>query len=265
MSQESLKQIKQQLEEIDDLNHPIWDKLKEDPRKGSQILIQKRRKQLMRYQAQYEAYKGRLIYEEEILRHNPGAIIAGVDEVGRGPLAGPVVTAAVVLPDDTSSWVEVTDSKQLSHAKRIELATLIQAEAKAYAICRIEPIEIDQLNIYQAAKLAMERAVHSLSIPASHVLVDAMTLNLPINQLSLIKGDDKSLSIAAASILAKVYRDQIMMDYHQQYPEYSFDKHMGYPTKDHLLALDRYGVTPIHRLSYQPVQNHYKAGNYYQK
>lgn len=263
MTQVSLNQIKQQLQEIDDLNHPIWDILKEDPRKGAQALVQKRRKLLMRQQAQYEAYKSRLLYEAEILSHHPQALIAGVDEVGRGPLAGPVVTAAVILPEDTSSWLEVTDSKQLTHAKRLELARLIQAEAKAYAICRIEPNEIDQLNIYQASKLAMERAVQSLSVPATHVLVDAMTLDLPIKQLSLIKGDAKSLSIAAASILAKVYRDQIMMDYHQEYPEFAFDKHMGYPTKEHLMALKTYGVTPIHRLSYQPVQLHYQAGNIY--
>jgi ribonuclease HII len=180
--------------------------------------------------------------------------VAGVDEVGRGPLAGPVVTAAVIL-DPQNPIPGLADSKKLTEKRREFLVPLIQKHALAWAMGRAEPEEIDELNILQASLLAMKRAVEALSISPEHVLVDgihAPKLNCPLT--TIIKGDQSEPAIAAASILAKVARDQEMVALDNVYPGYGFAKHKGYPTKQHQQALLSLGVTDIHRRSFAPVQ-----------
>lgn len=180
--------------------------------------------------------------------------VAGVDEVGRGPLAGPVVTAAVIL-DPQNPIPGLADSKKLTEKRREFLVPLIQKHALAWAMGRAEPEEIDELNILQASLLAMKRAVEALSISPEHVLVDgihAPTLNCPVT--TIIKGDQSEPAIAAASILAKVARDQEMVALDNVYPGYGFAKHKGYPTKQHQQALLSLGVTDIHRRSFGPVR-----------
>jgi ribonuclease HII len=180
--------------------------------------------------------------------------VAGVDEVGRGPLAGPVVTAAVIL-DPQNPIPGLADSKKLTEKRREFLVPLIQKHALAWAIGRAEPEEIDELNILQASLLAMKRAVEALSISPEHVLVDgihAPKLNCRVT--TIIKGDQSEPAIAAASILAKVARDQEMVALDNVYPGYGFAKHKGYPTKQHQQALISLGVTDIHRRSFAPVQ-----------
>lgn len=177
--------------------------------------------------------------------------IAGVDEVGRGPLAGPVVTAAVILNGSISG---VTDSKKLSPKKRQDLALKIKAEALCYAYGRAEVWEIDELNIHHATLLAMKRAIEALPIKPDEVLVDGIFVpNLDIPSQAIVKGDSLVESIGAASILAKVLRDAEMDQNALLYPGYGFEKHKGYPTKSHLEALGTLGPSIIHRTSYAPV------------
>ncbi len=184
-----------------------------------------------------------------------GKLLAGVDEVGRGPLAGDVVTAAVIL--DPENPVEgLADSKKLSEKKREQLFIEIQKKALAWSISRCSVEEIDDINILQASLLAMHRAVVSLAIQPEFVVVDGNKLpkwNYPSQ--AIIKGDDKVPAIAAASILAKVTRDRELIALDQSYPGYGFAKHKGYPTKLHVAALQTLGITPVHRKSYAPVKN----------
>jgi ribonuclease HII len=180
--------------------------------------------------------------------------IAGVDEVGRGPLAGAVVTAAVIL-DPKRPIAGLNDSKKLSERARERLVPEIQDKAIAFAYGRAEVAEIDALNILQATLLAMRRAVEALAVAAEEAWVDgnqAPKLGIPVR--TFIKGDATVPAIAAASILAKVARDHEMLRLHQQYPDYGFDQHKGYGTRAHLDALQRFGPTPIHRRSFAPVQ-----------
>jgi ribonuclease HII len=180
-------------------------------------------------------------------------LIAGVDEVGRGPLAGPVVAAAVIFPPDFS-FAGVDDSKKLSPAMRERLYPRILESCTTYGVGIVSVDEIDLLNIYQAAMLAMRKALAQLSPAAQHVLVDGHRpipkLDLP--QTPLVKGDGLSFTIGAASIIAKVVRDRIMLDYHCQFPHYGFDSHKGYPTPAHIQALRQYGPCAIHRRSFHP-------------
>ena len=191
----------------------------------------------------------KLIYERELIEMG-AKYICGVDEVGRGPLAGPVVCAAVIMPlDDVIDGVD--DSKKLTAKKREQLSELIQKKAIAHAICRIEPQIIDEINILEATKLCMKNAVESLSVKPDFVLTDGnMTLDIPFEQKSIIKGDSLSYSIGAASIIAKVYRDAVMDEYDKIYPEYGFSKHKGYGTKTHIDAIKRAGICPVHRRSF---------------
>lgn len=192
-------------------------------------------------------------YEEE-LNDNGITLIAGVDEVGRGPLAGPVVVAAVILPE-CLRIKGINDSKQLSEKKRLELYEEIYEKALAIEVFFLGPEEIDNLNIYQATKLAMLNCINNLGIKPEHVLIDAMPLNeLEIPHTSIIHGDALSASIAAASIVAKVERDAYMVKMSKIYPGYGFENHKGYSTKEHIEALERLGVTPIHRKTFGPVQ-----------
>lgn len=183
-------------------------------------------------------------------------VIIGVDEAGRGPLAGPVTAAAILIPINFPEELakQINDSKLLSEKKREALAPLILAHAKA-SIVNISPKIIDDINIRQATLRAMCEAVKSLNVDYDFVLVDGRdTLPDIKDSLAIIKGDQKYLPIAAASIIAKTTRDNIMISLDNQYPEYGFSKHKGYPTKQHLEALRKYGITPAHRLSYKPVQ-----------
>ena len=185
--------------------------------------------------------------------------VAGIDEAGRGAWAGPVYAAAVILPSDPSVDIKlagVRDSKQVSPLKRIQLALLVKQHALAYAVAYADASEIDQFGILPANRLAMMRAVSALSIQPDHLLIDALFLpDLEQGQTALIKGDQRSLSIAAASILAKTERDAWMIAAHDNYPAYRFDLHKGYGTKTHQLGLNREGVCDLHRKTYKPIKD----------
>jgi ribonuclease HII len=183
----------------------------------------------------------------------PLGLVCGVDEAGRGPLAGPVVAAAVIL-DPERPIPGLNDSKKLSEKKRIALAALIRERAIAWAVAEASVAEIDQINILQASLLAMQRAVAALSVKAESALIDGNRCpQLEIPAEAIIQGDGKIASIAAASILAKTVRDAGMLVLHAEYPQYGFDRHMGYPTAAHFKALEAHGVSPVHRRSFGPV------------
>lgn len=182
-------------------------------------------------------------------------LIAGVDEAGCGPLAGPVVAAAVILAPD-SNIDGLADSKQLSEKRREELFPIIKKFALAWGIGRAEVAEIDKLNILQASLLAMQRAVKKLNITPNLILVDGRNSpNLPYTTKTIINGDQTEPCISAASIIAKVIRDREMIIYDHYYPEYGFAKHKGYGTKQHLAAIKNHGITPLHRTSFAPIKN----------
>ena len=180
-------------------------------------------------------------------------LVAGADEAGRGPLAGPVVAAAVVLPAD-AILQGLDDSKKLSPAKREELFPKIQTQAIAYGVAVVSPEVIDEINILQAALLAIKQAVEQLKPVPDLLLIDGnQKINSTLDQWAIVKGDSKSLSIAAASVLAKVTRDHIMQDYHQLYPQYEFARHKGYGTKLHRDLIAEHGPCPIHRSTFKGV------------
>ena len=179
--------------------------------------------------------------------------IAGTDEAGRGPLAGPVVAAAVILPNNFNIK-GIKDSKKLSENKREELYNLIIENALWYSISIISEKIIDKINIYNASKKAMEEAITNLSIKPDYIISDAMKLDLDIPCDAIVKGDAKSITIAAASILAKVTRDRLMLKLDNKYPMYNFKKNKGYPTKEHIDAINKYGIIKEHRRTYNPVK-----------
>ncbi len=201
------------------------------------------------------------LYEYENKLYDAGInYIAGVDEVGRGPLVGPVVASAVILPKGFFHK-DIKDSKKLSEKKRDYLYDVIMANAISVGIGIISNERIDEINIYEATKEAMLKAINNLSVKPDHVLIDAMPLNLNIPSTSIIKGDAKSESIAAASIIAKVTRDKMMYELDETYPMYDFKHNKGYPTKTHLAALQKYGIISLHRKSYKPVSDVIKIDN----
>ena len=188
-------------------------------------------------------------YERELYAQG-ARTIAGIDEVGRGPLAGPVVAAAVILPEDFD-LLGVNDSKKLSEKRREELFLQIKEKAVAWAIGMADSRVIDEINILQATKQAMAEAVGSLSVKPDHLLIDAVKLEgIAIPQTSIIKGDEKSVSVAAASILAKVTRDHMMVEYAEVFPGYAFEKNKGYGTKAHYEGIEARGICPIHRKTF---------------
>lgn len=198
--------------------------------------------------------KDNLKYEKEL--YNDGyTLIAGVDEVGRGPLVGPVVAAAVILPKNYK-LEGLTDSKKLSEAKRNYFDEIIKRDAISYGIGVMDNNIIDEVNIYEATKLAMKQAISNLKIKPDYVLTDAMKLDIDIDFKPLIKGDLRSLSISAASVVAKVYRDNLMYLLDKKYPYYNFKNNKGYPTKDHIEAIKKYGIIKEHRISYHPVSEY---------
>jgi ribonuclease HII len=223
-----------------------------DSRKGVQKLLERWRKQQKNEKLAEEKFQQMSQYELE-LRNNDIGYIAGVDEVGRGPLAGPVVSASVILPEDFY-LPGLNDSKAVSEKNREYFYEVIQKKAIAVGIGIVSPEEIDEINIYEATKVAMMRAIEEMDVEPEHLLIDAMQLPLLIPQTSIIKGDANSVSIAASSIIAKVTRDRMMQELDEQFPEYGFKNNMGYGTKEHLVALDAHGVTPAHRKSFAPVR-----------
>lgn len=224
-----------------------------DPRLGIQRLLVRYAKH---HQAQIaEAQRiQQLLIEEKKLWEQGYLLVAGIDEAGRGPLAGPVMAAACILPAQFD-LPGLNDSKQLTESKREKLYDAIQKQALSFAVGSAEPAEIDALNILEATKLAMKRAVEGLKVRPHFLLIDALEVKgLNIPQKGIIGGDALSASIAAASILAKVTRDHWMTELHQLYPAYGFNRNKGYGTKEHLQALRDYGPSPLHRRSFAPVQ-----------
>ncbi len=247
----SIKEIKEILQgEVDSETLAL---LQKDERKGVQKLLESYNKRLAKLAKAKAAFMNRFKYEQKAW--TAGSIVAGVDEVGRGPLAGPVVTAAVIL-DDSFDLVEVNDSKKLSPKKRLELYPQILDKAVAVGIGVGSPELIDKINIYEADRVAMAQAVNNLAVKPDLLLVDAMNVPIDIKQIELIKGDSKSNSIAAASIVAKVFRDELMNDYAKVYPQYDFEHNAGYGTAKHIAALKEFGATPIHRRSFSPVSEY---------
>ena len=249
----TIKEIKERLATIDDLDHPLFEELILDGRAGVQAAISKRKRELQKQVDEDLRLEKMLAYEKELYTQGID-LIAGVDEVGRGPLAGPVVAAAVILPENCKI-PGLNDSKKIPKSKHKEIYEAVLQNAIAIGIGVKDNQVIDQVNIYEATKLAMMEAIGQLDPQPQHLLIDAMKLDLPISQTSIIKGDANSLSIAAASIVAKVTRDQMMEEFDCEYPGYDFTQNAGYGTANHLAGLDKLGVTPIHRRSFEPVKS----------
>lgn len=245
---ESIAFIKEQFQaaHIDGLPALISEHLS-DERKGVQNIIDKARKRILDYEREELRLWDMQAYERKYAEYSP---VCGVDEAGRGPLAGPVVAGAVILPEDCRIH-GIDDSKKLSAKKRDELFDIIKREAIAYGVGIIDHSRIDEINILNATYEAMTMAVNALSVKPGILLNDAVTIKgMSTRQIAIVKGDSKSLSIAAASIIAKVTRDRIMLDYDREYPGYGFAAHKGYGSKDHYEALRELGPCPIHRLSF---------------
>lgn len=185
-------------------------------------------------------------------------LIAGTDEVGRGPLCGPVVAAAVILPVNYE-LEGLNDSKKLTEKKREKFYDILIKDAISYGIGIVEPERIDEINILEASKEAMCIAISKLNVTPEHVLIDACKLDLPMPSTSIIKGDAKSLSIAAASVIAKVTRDRMMYELDKKYPEYGYASHKGYPTKKHIEAVKTYGVKDFYRKTFSPISEIIKS------
>ena len=263
MNKETISQIKARLQTITDATDPYLQTIRDDSRKGVQMAIQQFERRLARQKEAEEAFNNRFKYEKYYWE-NGCQYIAGMDEVGRGPLAGPVVTCAVILNADFD-LIGVTDSKQLTRHERENLYLRIVDEAVEVSIAVNDAPVIDQMNIYAATQDAMIRAVNHLHHRPDHLIVDAVPLAIDIPQTTLIKGDQKSISVAAASIVAKEYRDHLMRDYDYVYPGYGFAQNMGYGTKEHLAGLEKMGATPIHRRSFNPVPKYINKKMHFQK
>lgn len=222
--------------------------LEGDERKSINKLAKKIKKEIKAVSKEKERVKKLWIYEKEITKNY--TFVAGIDEVGRGPLAGPVVCAAVILPKDTE-FVGINDSKKVKKEDRERLFNEINEKAIAVGIGICDEKTIDNINILEATKLGMKKAIKDLNQKPEFLLIDALTLDdISIKQKGIIKGDSKSVSIAAASIVAKVTRDRIMYAYNEKYPDYGFLTNVGYGTKEHREALKAIGPTPIHRESF---------------
>lgn len=234
-----------------DFDKTTMQELSNDTRTGVKKLLEQYYKIQTRHQELIDKFHRKEFLEKPFWDNNQ--FVAGVDEVGRGPLAGPVVTAAVILPSNNTLY-EVDDSKKLSRSKREELYKQICDQAIDISVAVGSSKLIDTENIYYATELTMRDSINRLYLKPDHILVDAMTIPVDIEQTKLIKGDAKSLSIGAASIVAKVSRDRLMTMYGKIYPEFNFEQNDGYGTKQHLQALDKVGRTKIHRLSFSPVK-----------
>ena len=227
---------------------------KQDEREGVKKVVEKHEKRLLLFRKELERMDTMMIYERKYAEYN---VIAGIDEAGRGPLAGPVVAAAVILPKNRPI-LYLNDSKQLSAKKREELYDEIMKEAVSVGVGMAGEQKIDEINILQATYEAMREAVSKLDPQPDITLNDAVTIpDLTMRQVPIIQGDAKSTSIAAASIIAKVTRDRLMLEYDRQYPEYGFASHKGYGSQSHMEAIKKYGPCPIHRKTFiQGILNH---------
>lgn len=249
----TISQIKEILSSIHTIEDPMFQQLSLDMRKGVQTALISCQKRIEKEQKRAEHFIEMQYYER--LAYQEGAsFIAGVDEVGRGPLAGPVVAAAVILPKNIED-LGFDDSKKLSASKREEIYRLIQEKAIAIGIGIVDADIIDQVNIYQASRLAMQQAVSELKIQPDYLLIDAMKIDVNTPQIGIIKGDAKSISIAAASIVAKQVRDQMMQEFDELYPGYDFSNNAGYGTPKHLEGLKSKGICPIHRKTFAPIKD----------
>ncbi|CAD2076812.1 ribonuclease HII [Phocicoccus pinnipedialis] len=242
-----ISEVKDFLETINSIDEYNMLSLHFDERIGVQKLLKQKLNSLQKEADLINKYNEMNKYEDCI----DANYIAGIDEVGRGPLAGEVVAAAVILNDKI---IGLNDSKKLSEKKRNALYQII-IDTCNYGIGIATVDEIDSVNIYEATKLAMKRAVLALKLKPDHLLVDAMKLDIGIPETKVIKGDSVSNSIAAASIVAKVHRDKLMKDYSEMYPGYDFVNNKGYGTKEHLKGIEQYGVTEIHRKTFQPIKD----------
>ncbi len=246
----SVKEIDKFMKEVDVLDYPQYiPKLLEDKRQSIQKLGSKFKNNYKKYHEEYERVMNLWKYENYVY-DNGYNLVAGLDEAGRGPLAGPVVAAAVILPKGL--FIEgINDSKKISKTKRENIYNIIQKEAIGVGIGVVDNETIDKINILNATKLAMTQAIKKLLQSPEFLLIDALELpNIAIDQKPLIQGDSKSISIAAASIIAKVFRDKAMVEYSNLYPDYNFDVHKGYGTAKHYEAIRKYGITPIHRKTF---------------
>ncbi len=223
----------------------------EDGRKGVANALLKQRRKIEKEQKLLDKFEEMSRYENRL---KPQCnLIAGVDEAGRGPIAGEVVAAAVILPEGFK-LPGLDDSKKLSFEKREAFREVIMREAD-YGIGVASVEEIDSINIYEASRLAMRRAVGNLKAAPGHMLVDAMTIDMGIDETPIVKGDANSVSIAAASVIAKTTRDLMMQEHDVKYPGYHFSSHKGYGTREHLTALEEFGVSPLHRKTFEPVKS----------
>lgn len=250
---EAIKQIKQHLSSVDLDEIPEAIKIyTEDERISVKKLIEQYQKKYIKYQKELQRIKEISKYETELYQKGK-MYIAGIDEVGRGPLAGPVMTCAVILPKDCNV-LGINDSKKLSANQRENICIQLKKIAIDMSISLVEADEIDRINILQSVYKSMKQSLNNLSTKPDIVLVDAISIpDIDIEQLSIVKGDAKSISIAASSIIAKVTRDKLMNDYSKKYPQYGFDRNKGYGTKEHIDAIKKYGLCPIHRRTF--VQN----------
>lgn len=253
LAEMSITEIRTELERMTQPDPALLAMLQADQRKGVQALVKQHEQRALK-KANLEEKWNEMSRYERAQRQAGKRYIAGIDEVGRGPLAGPVVACAVVLPEELY-LPGLDDSKKVPLAERERLYARIVQEAASIGIGTVDAARIDQINILEATKEAMKMAVAAISVPIDVCLIDAVKLpELPFEQVSIIGGDAASISIAAASIVAKVTRDRLMTEYALQYPQYGFEKNAGYGTKEHLLAIETYGPVSIHRRSFTGVK-----------
>lgn len=248
MAAKSIREIREELKEVSPEKLPEYIALyRDDTRKGVQDFLKAQENRLKKYEAELLRIEELCSFEK---KYSDYTYICGVDEVGRGPLAGPVVAGAVILPKDCRI-LYINDSKKLSAKKREELSREIHEQAIAIGIGLSTQERIDEINILQATYEAMRKAIDSLSVTPSLLLNDAVTIpKVNIPQVAIVKGDARSISIGAASIVAKVYRDKMMEEYDSMYPGYSFASNKGYGSKEHIEALRSLGPCPLHRRSF---------------
>jgi ribonuclease HII len=253
VSKNSIKELTELLNREPRGSNELLVAMEADPRAGVRNLAKRTRARLLAEQKELERLDALWQFEREVWRKG-FTKIAGTDEVGVGPLAGPVVAAAVILPRDFEAR-GINDSKQVEESERDRLAEYIRTQAIAWALGQAEVHEIDQINILQASLLAMERAIRALKVAPDYLLIDARELKtVALPQQGIIKGDARSVSIAAASILAKTHRDALMVTLDAKFPGYGLAKHKGYPVPEHLEALKRLGPCELHRRSFAPVR-----------
>ncbi|GAM12547.1 ribonuclease HII [Mesobacillus selenatarsenatis] len=254
MEKFTIGEIEQQLFGKEEVNNEFLKALKKDSRKGVQKLVLKWERQEEQKKQVHEQFVNMTSFERKY-RSEGFRYIAGIDEAGRGPLAGPVVAGAVILPENFY-LPGLNDSKKLTESKRDEYFEVIMSEALAVGVGLISAAEIDEINILQASKKAMLSAVNQLGITPDFLLIDAVKLDTPYPFEALIKGDSRSISIAAASIIAKVTRDRLMKELSIEFPPYGFGANMGYGTAEHLRAIKEHGVTDHHRKTFAPVREY---------